>query len=112
MRGVTAASQSWMTATEPNLSRRSYHPRLADRDHIDEARLRPHLRQSQPPSRNVQTSPVAKVTYVATTPQVAGGDHIRMRGIPVQAKGVTSTAPGTNPEQALIQRENRKERRQ
>ena len=92
------------------LRHRCHSNQMKNHLNVDEARLRPHLRQDQPPSRNTQTTPVTRVTYTATAPQVAGGDHIRMRGIPVQARGVTSTQPGTHPEASLIQRENRRER--
>lgn len=35
-------------------------------------------------------------TSTSSTP--AGGDHERLRGIPVIARGVGGTAPGTSPE--------------
>lgn len=34
----------------------------------------------------------------------AGGDKRRMRGLPVMARGVSGTAPGTQPEQAVTGR--------
>lgn len=40
----------------------------------------------------------------------AGGDTLALRGIPVQAIGVPGTLPGTQPEQALLAAEDRRER--
>lgn len=42
--------------------------------------------------------------------QTAAGDSRRMRGVPIQAPGVGSTAPGTDPLSVLLAKERRMER--
>jgi hypothetical protein len=87
---------------------------------IDQARLRPHLRERaqllkqqarvfegeyrRAAEAGVDTSsPAAKVP--------PGSDPERMRGLPVVAPGVAGAQPGSNPVRALLRAEARRERR-
>lgn len=74
---------------------------------VDEARLLPHLRQrarleERTRLHHQESAIVRHQTSTAMakgTTSTAGGDKRKLRGIPVQARGVGSVQPGTQPEQ-------------
>lgn len=96
-----------------------------DRNNLsaDEARLLPHLRQSarggtrpydNDRRRMVNAQAEALREAAAANPEgmfpkrqahPAGGDRVQLRGIPVQAPGVSSVSPHTQPEAEVVRRE-------
>lgn len=80
---------------------------------VDDARLLPHLRQRSRLEertrlehqqaaifRNQHAEALAEGRDTTMpTRSTAGGDRRKLRGIPVQARGVGSVQPGTQPEQ-------------
>lgn len=81
---------------------------------VDEARLRPHLRErarlEERTRLHHQQAAIFRTQHSEAlaegrdtsmpTRSTAGGDKRKLRGIPVQARGVGSVQPGTQPEQA------------
>jgi hypothetical protein len=79
---------------------------------LDDARLRPHLRNGGRPERKAVVV-ASSESEVATSglPGVAGGDARTLRGIPaVSPYGVGSAIPGTDPMRALLAKERRSKR--
>ena len=76
---------------------------------VDDARLLPHLRERarleertrlHHQEHAIHTHVIAATGQARHTNSTPGGDKRKMRGIPVQARGVGSVQPGTQPEQA------------
>ncbi len=73
---------------------------------VDQARLLPRYRQgvntpsSSHTTSSTQTPALSQRTYTAS----AGGDHIRLRGIPAIGRGVAGAIPHTNPLTETIHR--------
>ncbi len=47
---------------------------------------------------------------ISSDPKTAGGDKVRMRGVPITALGVAAVQPGTQPLLALLAKEARRAR--
>jgi hypothetical protein len=85
---------------------------------VDEARLRPHLRQQQP---TLIVAPDNGTTHVQTfnapsQPRAKTNDDVmvdprELRGIPVVGRNVGGVSPGTQPERATINKISREEGR-
>lgn len=90
-------------------------PKLVNHISVDEARLRPHLRDNTRSTRHLQHHHHSvehaerrqghRTTY-PTGP--AGGDPIQLRGIPAIGRTVTGVIPHTQPEQETIHRSQRR----
>ena len=75
---------------------------------IDEARLRPHLRQ---PVERKQTPVEAQAEEVATSPawkMPAGDDLERLRGLPAIGRNVRGSIRGSDPASETIKRAERR----
>jgi hypothetical protein len=81
--------------------------------HIDEARLRPHLRQvdTSTPLHSDRHGSRDTPAVSQRSGNVPTATPAELRGIPVQARGVTGTIPHTNPLTETIYRLTPKERR-
>ena len=74
---------------------------------LDEARLRPHLRQ---PVKRKQAPAEAQTEEVATSPgwkMPVGGDLERLRGLPAIGRNVRGSIRGTDPVAETIRRAER-----
>lgn len=90
----------------PNVS-----PKLVNHITVDEARLRPHLRDNTRSTRQLQhhrASVEHAVRQQGHHIGPAGGDPIQLRGIPAIGRTVTGVIPHTQPEQETIHRSQRR----
>ena len=84
---------------------------------VDEARLRPHLRdraqleRTQADVLSAEFDRAVREGKDVTAPRwkvPVGDDFERLRGLPAVAPGVRGVAPGTDPVQALLAKEGRR----
>jgi hypothetical protein len=73
-------------------------PRFTDQRLDDERRLARILAE------------VGEPEPVRTAGSTSGGDEQRRRGVPIQSRGVSGTAPGTDPAGETIRRETQRRR--
>jgi hypothetical protein len=87
---------------------------------VDEARLRPHLRDRGQLERRQgdvlreEFERASQAGIDTTAPRwktPVGDDFERLRGLPAVAPGVRGVQPGTDPVQALLRKESNREKR-